>query len=309
MIPRYIGNGAYCYANCIAMLLESIGEDISPGTAEVLSGVGIGAFWDENRRIGLFSNYWTAPPKGINNSFELLGFEIKERIQPPRGAPPFEELKRDVKRTPAIIGPIDLHYLKIGGKSTEPGSDHFVFVYKITDSEVMIHDPQEYPCVSISHKHFLQMWRAENIACKTGEYNYWTDPKRVRKPSQKQLYEAAINLFAGIYRRHDNPPEVKNHDDAFRAIGAFIRKNRGPKHLEGQLIEFSLPLGARRALDYAAFFNPHNKKLSKLKYEQASLFGRAIVLGKQDKWLQVAETLDILADVESKFKKEISKAI
>ncbi|MEK6960815.1 MAG: hypothetical protein AABX47_06580, partial [Nanoarchaeota archaeon] len=54
MIPKYIGNGAYCYANCIAMLLDSIGEDISPGTAEVLSGVGIGAFWDENRKTGLF---------------------------------------------------------------------------------------------------------------------------------------------------------------------------------------------------------------------------------------------------------------
>ena len=174
---------------------------------------------------------------------------------------------------------------------------------------MLIHDPQEYPCVAISHAHFLKMWKADNIACKNGEYNYWTAPKRVRKPSQKQLYEAAINLFAGIYRRHDNPPEVKNHDDAFRAIGAFIRKNRGLKHLEGQLIGFSMPLGARRALDYSSFFSPHNRKLCKLKDEQANLFGRAVVLGKQDKWLQIAETLDAIADVESKFKKEISKSI
>jgi len=309
MIPRYTGNGAYCYANCISMLLDSIGEYVSPGTVEVLSGVGIGAFWDENQRIGLFSNYWTSPPKGINNAFELLGFEVKERIQPIRSTPPFESLKRDVKRTPAIVGPIDLHYLKTGGRSTEPGSDHFVIVYKITDSEVMIHDPHEYPCVAISHKHFLQMWRAENITCKSGDFNYWTDPRRVRKPSQKRLYDSAIKLFAGIYQMHDNPPEVKNHDGAFRAIGEFIRKNNGPKHLEGHLLKFSLPLGARRALDYASFFNPHNKKLGKLKYEQASLFGRAVVLGKQNKWLQIAETMDTLADVESRFKKEIAKAL
>lgn len=305
MIPGYIGNGAYCYANCIAMLLNSIGEDISSSTAEVLSGVGIGAFWDEKREIGLFSNYWTEPPKGIDNAFRLLGFKVKKHIQQSRCNPPFEQLKRDVKRTPAIIGPIDLQYLKTGGKSKEPGADHFVLVYKITESEVFIHDPHEYPCVALSHSHFLQMWKAENITYKKGEYNYWTNPNRNRKPSNKQLYQSALNLFAEVYQRTDGPVGVQNHADAFRAVGSFINRNRGPKHLSGHLLSFSLPLGSRRALDYAAFFEPYDKTLAKLKEEQAGLFGRTVVMGKQDNWRGIAETLAEIADVEEKFKDEI----
>lgn len=44
-ILDYVGNGPYCYANSAAMLLESAGESIEPRLGEVLSGVGLGAFW------------------------------------------------------------------------------------------------------------------------------------------------------------------------------------------------------------------------------------------------------------------------
>lgn len=42
MIP-YIGNALYCFADSTAMLLASIGENISSSRIEVLTGVGLGA--------------------------------------------------------------------------------------------------------------------------------------------------------------------------------------------------------------------------------------------------------------------------
>jgi hypothetical protein len=38
----YIGNGAYCYANSTSMLLETIGEKISPETIESYQELDLG---------------------------------------------------------------------------------------------------------------------------------------------------------------------------------------------------------------------------------------------------------------------------
>jgi hypothetical protein len=44
-MQTYVGNGHYCCANSAAMLLESAEAYIEPRLIEVLSGVGLGAFW------------------------------------------------------------------------------------------------------------------------------------------------------------------------------------------------------------------------------------------------------------------------
>ncbi len=76
---HYIGNGPYCYANATAMLLGTIEEHISPSRIEVLTGVGLGAFWLGDAKLIFFSNLGTAPDIGISKALELVGFNYIEK--------------------------------------------------------------------------------------------------------------------------------------------------------------------------------------------------------------------------------------
>lgn len=65
----YIGNGHYCYSNSTAMLLSSIGENVSPQIVEVLSGVGLGAMIEKERTLFLSMR---DPDDGINYALTSL---------------------------------------------------------------------------------------------------------------------------------------------------------------------------------------------------------------------------------------------
>ncbi len=81
-MTRYIGNGPYCYANSTAMLLATAGDRVDPSLIEVLTGVGLGAFWlDDSKRL-ISSNPATPPDVGISHALTLLGFEFIEQASP-----------------------------------------------------------------------------------------------------------------------------------------------------------------------------------------------------------------------------------
>lgn len=124
----YIGNGAYCYSNSTAMLLTSIGEDISPSTIEVLSGVGLGAFQLKDSNIAFFSNFLGLPDKGISKALDILGFKYLEKAQNDKSKPPFELLEKLLQKSPVLLGPLDMGYLTYNPKHKYlNGVDHFVF--------------------------------------------------------------------------------------------------------------------------------------------------------------------------------------
>ena len=70
----------------------------------------------------------------------------------------------------------------------------------------------------------------------------------------------------------------------------------------GHFIYFALPLGAKRALDYAKFFEPYEQRLSNLKYRQAELFGGAHTYAVEENRFLFAGELEKLAKVEEDFK-------
>lgn len=301
MIPEYIGNGAYCYSNSVSMMLKHIGEDISPSLIEVLSGVGVGAFWSNKTKLIFFSNLATSPDKGINNAFKQLGFQFKESVQDNSENPPMDELKKCLKHSLVVIGPIDIAYLKTKGVSEEPGGDHYVVVYKITDNEVWIHDPQKYPALAIPTGEFKQVWKAENIEYRNGYYHYWTLPKRIRDFSSLETYKNVIALCKKVYRDSRNhSDDISIDEQAIESCANFIKN--GPKHLKGHLLNFCFPLGAGRALDYGRFFNHHNQKLSKIKENQAVIFSRCQITGMDNDWQKVSSLLKELAELEKEFK-------
>ncbi len=301
MTPQYIGNGAYCYANSVAMMLKYSGEDIAPFFIEVLSAVGLGAFWSDQTKLIFFSNLATSPEQGINNALTQLGFQFQESVQDDPHDPPIEALKKCLDSSLVVIGPIDIAYLKTKGRSKNSGGDHYVVVYKIIDDEVWIHDPQKYPALAIPMSEFKQIWKAENIPYRKGYYHYWTAPKRIKTFSASEIYQNAIRLFKKVY--HES--EVSAHDEqiddrAMMTCADFLKD--GPQLLEGHLLNFCLPLGARRALDYGHFFNDQNRDLGQIKENQAVLFSRCQIAGMNNNWGKVSSLLYELSKLEKEFK-------
>ena len=126
---EYVGNAPYCYANSAAMLLKSIGEDIHPGKIEVLTGVGLGAIWQDD---GLFwlSNPYSPPDVGLSAALGILGFQFVEGSSEKPDPCPLEELEELLQTGPVVLGPLDMGYLDYLPFSA-PGADHFVLAYQI----------------------------------------------------------------------------------------------------------------------------------------------------------------------------------
>ena len=104
----YIGNGPYCYANSGAMLLESVGESVEPRLLEVLSGVGLGAFWVAESQTLFLSGWASSPDVGMSRAFGLLGFQVAE-VAESDGAPmPVAALARQLQEGPVMLGPLDM---------------------------------------------------------------------------------------------------------------------------------------------------------------------------------------------------------
>jgi hypothetical protein len=303
---KYFGNGAYCWANSAAMLLASIGEDISPSTIEVLGGVGIGAMQMPGTNISFFSGFSGLPDKGISKALDILGFEYVEKSQNDPENFPLDELKRVLKESPAVLGPLDMGYLAYDPKASgHKRVDHFVFAYNTDHESVHLHDPAGFPCVRIDFDGLRFAWMAEKIGYKRGHYRYWTKVKRVRNPSEDEIYRKAINHFKWVYLNGEKYAKKKGRVVDVEAIKLLAEKAKA-KRLQTSDIDmlsgFAFPLGARRALDFASFFTKKDPELANLKTEQAKLFGRCQVLVVKRSWNELKSVLEELAEVEKKFK-------
>lgn len=71
------------------------------------------------------------------------------------------------------------------------------------------------------------------------------------------------------------------------------------------LIYFAFPLAARRAQDFAKYFNNRNGVISTLKEKQSRLFGKCQTLATLNRLDDVADTLKIIADIENHIRTSI----
>lgn len=303
-IPPYLGNSPYCYANSTAMLLASIGESVSPSQIEVLSGVGLGAFILKKTNLLFFS--WELPDNGIDHALQILGFSCKAKKVPKTEPVPITELKKDLRQSPAVIGPLDMGYLIYNPDyQFHLGVDHFVLAYKTDDKEIYLHDPAGFPHVSLPLDQLKLAWKAEGVDYGKDFYRYWTEPKRVKRPTEEEIYKQAIQLFKSIYEHSERKANQENWIIGRRAIltGAKRVDNKETSQDEiEQLTYFALPLGTKRALDFASFFEGYDNNLASLKHQQAQLFGRCQTLAVRKDWSQLARTLEALAAVEEEFR-------
>ena len=298
----YIGNGPYCYANSGAMLLESVGESVEPRLLEVLSGVGLGAFWVAESQT-LFLSGWASPPDvGVSGSFGLLGFEVAEEAESDGAPMPSHALTRQLEEGPVMLGPLDMGELPYHPDSRGAnGVDHFVLALDVEDGAIVVHDPAGYPAIPIDIEALDRAWKAELIPYRRGAYRRWHSPTRVKKPTQEEIAEAAIQSFAQSYgdSKATVHPGIVIGPEAIEALVATIKDRELAQQGLEHLRRFALPLGTRRALDFAWFLRDVAPKLADLKSRQAWRLGRAQAAAARCKWEPLAEHLMHLAGLEN----------
>ena len=140
---------------------------------------------------------------------------------------------------PLLLGPLDMGKLShLPNHGQLQGCDHFVLLTGLSETEARLHDPLGYPNIALPLEDLAAAWAAEDIAYARGAYRYWAHPRPGPRPE---------------------------------AAAAHIEETRA-EGLLGQLIDFGLPLGARRAHDLAAFLRPGYGELAAVKARQAIVF-------------------------------------
>ncbi|HKU98502.1 MAG TPA: hypothetical protein VJR58_24635 [Vineibacter sp.] len=267
----------YCYANSTAMLLSAHGETVSPRLVEVLSGVGLGAFIAKDG-LPFFSGLAGAPDKGISQALTTLGFAFAERASDASQAAPFDWLEDTLRTSPVVVGPLDMRFLAYNpGRPSWPGIDHYVLVSGVEGDNVLVYDPAGFAEMLISKAALADAWRANAIPYRRGAFRAWSHPQRIAAPTDDTIAGSASRHFRALYAQASASAEAGRQlidEHAIAWLADRVRRDELTPAQSGHLLHFALPLGVKRALDFARFFDARNPSLAQSKRQQAALFGR-----------------------------------
>lgn len=298
----------YCYANSVAMLLGASGFAILPARIEVLSGVGLGAFMPPEG-LPFFSSAAGLPDRCISRALEMLGFAFEEHALEEGSAPPFDWLAARLSSGPVVAGPLDMSLLRYNpARPSGGGVDHYVLVSSIDTSKVQIYDPAGYAAVSLSRDLFAESWRASSIAYRRGAFRAWCGPRQVRLPSDDSVRHGAVAWFQDLYRQSEAIAAERGWregEQAIRDLARLVRESALGNDQAAHLRFFALPLGAKRALHFAAFFAEFDQAIAALKRRQAELFGDCHSHFMRDDRAEMADRLDALATCEARLREAI----
>ncbi|MGG7220216.1 hypothetical protein ACQXR1_07805 [Bacillus sp. ATD] len=301
----YIGNGHYCYSNSTAMFLSSIGENVSPQLIEILTGVGLGAMIENEKKL-YFS--MRDPDDGINYALNILGFTAEEHQQASDLDDPFPLLKQQIKQNPVILGPLDMGELTYHPNHKNlNGSDHYVLGYQMDNENIYVQDPAGFPFVPLSLDQFKKAWMAERIPYRKGINKYWSTAKKVVTLDNNEIYERAIDYFKRTYREFEKVDIGLIGREAICFYADQLLNASITADTIGHTTFFLFQLSARRANDYAVYFKGRHSHLSVLKTEQAKVFGMCHSMSVNKDWKGISEKLMKLADLEDNFRLEILK--
>lgn len=202
-----------------------------------------------------------------------------------------------------MLGPLDMGYLIYNPNHRYlGGSDHYVLAIDFNENEILLHDPAGFPFVWLTFEQLELAWKVEKITWSVGSFRSWVSPIRISNPTSKEIYEKVIQLFKASYYDQNNFSVKGKRLVGKEAIRLKAEQINDGKIFDGEIehfIHFAFPLGAKRALDYSNFFKNRNEQLASLKYRQAQLFGNCQTFAASKRWDEVAQTLELLANVES----------
>ena len=299
-MQMYFGDVSLCYSYSLAMALETYGYDFKAEFLEAIMVMGNGASIvkeDERHPLVFFDN--GMPDLSISHSLKILGFDYEDFYLKNGAEVDLEEIKRKLEtflsNGPVVLGPLDMGHLTYNPNHTILyGVDHFVTVYGIDDQYLYLHDPAGFACMKVTFKDILEAWKAEAIDYKRGAYSMWGNFKRLKTPSQTEIYQETAKIIKSRYLNGQNGV-LKCYAKAVAESGL----NTEQKQLHQY---FSFKLAAVRSLYLSKFLKDHDPEGARLKEELASLFGQAHLSCLKEDYQELSNFLYQIAEVDGLFK-------
>ena len=163
------------------------------------------------------------------------------------------------------------------------GVDHFVSVYDLTDNDIYLHDPAGFACMKMRFAEFLKAWKAESIEYKRGSYSMWGNFRKVRFPTDEEIYHETSLV---IKKRYELGEEAVISNYAKAVAGNGLNDEQKKLHQY-----FSFKLASVRNLYLSKFLEKHDLKRSKIKENLAVLFGQAHINSVGEDYNELAEIL------------------
>ena len=247
MTNRYIGNGPYCYANCMAMVLA---DGTDPGLLEVITGSPFGLQLLAGRRA-LFNPPGWDPGIGIDTALELLGW-LCDRSDGGTANEALVRLRGAVASGPALVGPMDMGLLlhHPHARGVPIGADHYVLVIEVEDGIVRFHDPHGHAHATMPAETFAAAWCGDSIGYTDAQYTMRTGFRRLREvPALDALRASVPAAVAWLDGRPDKvPPGTLGTGEAVLALADLVEEGLTDGQRE-DLAWFGIRVGARRLSD------------------------------------------------------------
>ena len=299
-MQMYFGDVSLCYSYSLAMALDAYGYDFKAEFLEAIMVMGNGASIvkeDERHPLIFFDN--GMPDLSISHSLKILGFDYEDFYLKDGAEVDLEEIRRKLEtflsNGPVVLGPLDMGHLTYNPNHTILyGVDHFVTVYDIDDRYLYLHDPAGFACMKVAFKDILEAWKAEAIDYKRGAYSMWGNFKKVKSPSQTEIYQETARIMRNRY--------LNGQNGVLECYAKAVAEN-GLNTEQKQLHQyFSFKLAAVRNLYLSKFLKDHDPKGARLKEELATLFSQAHLSCLKEDYQELAHLLYQMAEVDGRFR-------
>lgn len=275
----YTGNTPYCYANSLHMCLKAAGISPLPETGflECLTLMPFGNFYVRNEAHPMFfpSGASTEPDSGLTLALKALGWAADEHWGETANDA-LARLREAVQQNPVLVGPVDMAYLTYNPNYPFlNGEDHFMAVLEVQETEIVMHDPQQYPFAPLPLEKFIEAWRAEKVDYGRRPYMQRSNFRQIELVSRQETINRTIDAAKINLKTSLGGPQHFTSVEALEKMAEDLHSGVGEKMRE-MLVYFSLPLGARRCLDAAAFFQEAGLlEAASLLERKSRLYGRA----------------------------------
>lgn len=299
-MQMYFGDVSLCYSYSLAMALDGYGYDFKADFLEAIMVMGNGASIvkeDDQHPLVFFDN--GMPDLSISHSLKILGFDYEDFYLKDGAEVNLEEIKRKLEtflfNGPVVLGPLDMGHLSYNPNHTILyGVDHFVTVYDIDDQYLYLHDPAGFACMKVAFNDILEAWKAEAIDYKRGVYSMWGNFKKVKSPSQTEIYQETARIMKNRY--------LNGQNDVLECYAKAVAEN-GLNTEQKQLHQyFSFKLAAVRNIYLSKFLKAHDPEGARLKEKLASLFGQAHLSCLKEDYQELSRLLYQIAEVDGRFK-------
>ena len=299
-MQMYFGDVSLCYSYSLAMALDAYGYDFKAEFLEAIMVMGNGASivkQDEQHPLVFFDN--GMPDLSISHSLKILGFDYEDFYVKDAGEVDLEESKAKLEsflsNGPVVLGPLDMGHLTYNPNHTILyGVDHFVTVYALDGQYLYLHDPAGFACMKVTFNDIIEAWKAEAIDYKRGSYSMWGNFKKVKSPSQTEIYQETARIMKNRY--------LNGQSGVLKYYAKAVAEN-GLNTEQKQLHQyFSFKLAAVRNLYLSKFLKDHEPEGARLKEELATLFGQAHLSCLKEDYQELSHLLNQIAEADRRFR-------